>query len=66
MTVEIDEAQRQLVILALAILSLDRPGFEFACLEAANEFGRIDAQEMFKEFRRLNADRWRAAKVKPV
>lgn len=56
MTVELTEEDRQLVLLALALMSLQRPGFTFACQEAANQFGGVAAQEMFKEFRRLNAD----------
>lgn len=58
LTVTIPEEDRQLVLLALAILALDRPGFQFACQQAADAFGGLAAQEMFKEFHRLNADRW--------
>lgn len=59
MTITIPEEDRQLVLLALARLAAARPGFQFACLQAADGFGGIAAQEMFKEFLRLNADRWR-------
>ena len=58
MTVTIDEEDRQLVLLALAILGLQRPGFQFACQQAADAFGGIPAQEMFKNMQRANADRY--------
>lgn len=56
MTFELTEEDRQLLLLALALMSLRRPGFLFACTEVADQLGGIPAQEMFKEFRRLNAD----------
>jgi len=64
-TVTIDESQRQMILLALAQLALDRPGWTFTLLETADLFGGLDAQTMFKEFQRLNADRFRA-KVEPL
>lgn len=54
-SIQIEEGQRQLVILALALLSLDRPGWFWACEEIAllmdnkDQAGRA---EMFEEFRR--------------
>lgn len=56
-TVTIVESDRQLVLLALATLALTRPGWLFACQQAADCFGGVEAQQMFKEFHRLNADR---------
>ena len=58
MTITITEEDRQLIILALARLAAARPGFTFACQEATDQVGGIAAQELFKEFLRLNADRW--------
>jgi hypothetical protein len=54
MTIEIGEAERQTLLLALAELALSRPGWDEHLGEIADAFlGR----EMFDEFRRLNADR---------
>lgn len=54
MTVVIeDEADRQMVLLSLALCTLLRPGFHYACGEIAE---RLQGRDMFEEFRRLNAD----------
>jgi hypothetical protein len=50
----IGEGDRRLVILALAELSLSRPGMEDAAREIAKALG---GWEMFNDFRRTNADR---------
>ena len=49
MVVEIDESQRQLIMLALARLSLDRPGWHFALGEVAKQFP--GGPELYDEFR---------------
>ncbi len=53
-TIEIREEERQLVLLGLALMSIDRPGFEYACREASKTFG---GEEMFDGFRKANEDR---------
>lgn len=65
-TVELTEEDRDLILLALAILSLYRPGWLFACQEVADVVGGMPAQEMFKKFRRLNEDRVRLDPVIPM
>jgi hypothetical protein len=51
---EIEEGDRQMILLAIAELSLSRPGWDDALGRIADQFmGR----EMFEEFKRLNADR---------
>jgi hypothetical protein len=60
----ISEEDRQLVIMALAILSLRRPGWESACRAASmvfvdkrSPFASPDgAEAMFETFRDLNRD----------
>lgn len=54
--IEISEEGRQLVLLGLAVLSLDRPGFEYACRAAAAPFDNDN--ETFDAFR-ANADLYR-------
>lgn len=53
-TFEIEEAQRQLVLCALAHLSLLRPGWDYALGETAEAF---KGRSMFEDMKRLNADR---------
>lgn len=55
MQIEITEEQRQLIALALAELSLTRPGFHYALLEIAEK--GLGAGRMFEELKRANADR---------
>jgi len=54
-TIQIDESQRQLLLLALATLALQRPGFDFALAEIAklidNDAG--GQPEMYSQFKRL-------------
>jgi len=52
-TFTIPEEDRQLILLALALMSLRRPGFEYAAREAAK---RLSGEEMFDSFRRSNED----------
>ncbi len=66
LTITIQEEQRQLMLLALAICALERPGFDMALSEIAalmdnrTEDGRA---EMYEGFKRLNADRYHAAEL---
>jgi hypothetical protein len=55
-----DEGDRQMVLLALAELALSRPGFDYALGEIAKQ---LSGEEMFAEFKRLNADRVRAERM---
>ena len=50
-----EESERQLVLLALAVLSLENPGFDFALNEIAVQFDNVEAGRavMYDEFRRL-------------
>jgi hypothetical protein len=50
--VELDDVERKLVLLALAELSVDRPGFDFALGELAEKIPP-DGRELFEEFKRL-------------
>jgi hypothetical protein len=52
--VEFAEGDRQMVLLAIAELALSRPGFDYALAEIAMQ---LQGEEMFAEFKRLNADR---------
>jgi hypothetical protein len=49
-----DELDVQMICLALAELSLSRPGFEYAIREIAK---KLDAEEIFDGMRKANADR---------
>ena len=53
MTIELEESDRQMVLLSLALCSLLRPGFRHACELIA---GKCGGELLFTEFRRLNAD----------
>jgi len=59
LNVTLDPAERELVLLALAVLSLDRPGWYVACGALAEKFGVPERPglAMLDEYRRLNADR---------
>lgn len=57
MNFEIDESQRQMILLAIAELALSRPGWHWTLGELAKVF---DGEKMFVEFKRLNADRVKA------
>ncbi len=54
-TLVLGEEDRQLVLLAMAVLSLVNPGFRYALEEVAGRMG-ADGVAMFNEFRRLRAD----------
>jgi hypothetical protein len=55
MTIEIEEEDRQTILLALAEVALSRPGWNDVLGEIAAKFGGLD---MFAEFKRLKADLW--------
>lgn len=58
-TIAISEEERQMLILALALLSLARPGWDYAANEVALKFDNNDNGRamMYDDMRRLNADR---------
>jgi hypothetical protein len=58
MQFDLEEDQRQMVVLAIAELALSRPGWDEALGEIAEQFG---AREMFEDFKRINADRVKAS-----
>lgn len=51
----ITEEDRQLIILSLALCSLLRPGFEYACREAASNL-HGGSPDMFDQLRSFNPD----------
>lgn len=59
--IALGEEKRQMILLALAQLSLERPGWQFALGETAKEFpGGVEA---FESFRAANSDIIPASKV---
>lgn len=48
--VEIDESERQMIILALAVLSLQRPGWNQCLQDLATKFGDNDEYNRFKTY----------------
>ena len=54
---ELDYSDAQAVLLALALCSLDRPGWLSYLRSIAVKLA-ANAGEQFDEFRRLNQDRW--------
>lgn len=66
LTLNLDEGDRQLVLLALATLALERRGFDYALNKIAmridNHMIGFDGPraETYDEFRRLNADKFPA------
>jgi hypothetical protein len=63
-TVTIEEEQRQAILLALAELALERPGWDYMLGELAQVFNTTgnfpDARVVFDDFKRIHADRVRA------
>lgn len=49
-TFEIDEGQRQMLVLAVAHLAVERPGWDYALQNIARVF---HAEEMYQEFKEL-------------
>lgn len=54
-SIEIDEAQRQMMLLALAHLSVERPGWDFALNELALKMDNVEGGRayMYDQFRKL-------------
>jgi hypothetical protein len=59
MTVNLDEGQRQMLLLALAELALSRPGWDHSIREIASRFSGL---EMYESFKLSNADRVRESR----
>ncbi|HGE8241197.1 hypothetical protein LZT27_14660 [Aeromonas veronii] len=53
--VEVDEGQRQMVLLALAVLALNRPGFDYALGVIASKF-ELPSGALFEGFKEANRD----------
>lgn len=53
--VEVDEGQRQMVLLALAVLALNRPGFDYALGVIASKF-ELPSGGLFEGFKEANRD----------
>ncbi len=51
MTFDIDESDRQMLLLSLGLCVLLRPGFDYACGEIAEKLG---GRAMFEDFKRFN------------
>lgn len=56
MTLELDEGQRQMTLLALAELALSRPGFDHSLREIAEKMDNPGCP-MFEGFKQTSADR---------
>lgn len=57
--VHLDEGQRQMVLLALAKLAIERPGFMYALEEIARLMDNMDADnrpELFHQFHKLHSE----------
>lgn len=57
-TLELEEADRQLVLLALAVLSLESPGFDYALNEVAKRIDNVekDRAVMYDQLRECRRD----------
>jgi hypothetical protein len=54
----IEESDRQAIVLALAMLSLQRPGWDWMLGGIAEKLGGfIEGRELYNEFKRMNEDR---------
>ncbi len=56
-TVEIDEGQRQLILMALSHLAVEKPGFDHALSEIASKIDNKteNGPQMYTEFKKLHA-----------
>lgn len=54
-TVELDEGQRQMTLMALAALAVERPGWDMALSEIAAKMDRVQTAEHRVKQRRLDA-----------
>lgn len=59
MFLEIEEGERQMILLALAELSLSRPGLDYALNNIAIQFDNVEngRAKTYDSFRELNKDR---------
>jgi hypothetical protein len=55
---QLEEGDRQLVLLSLALCALDRPGFDHALSRIAEQLAPAGVA-LYTEFKRLNADRFK-------
>ena len=57
MQIEVDEGQRQMILLALAHLSVERPGWDHALNEIARKMDRINEgrARLYDQFRKLTS-----------
>lgn len=55
LTVELDEGQRQLVLMALAALAVERPGWDMALSEIAAKMDNVQTVQSRVKQRRLDA-----------
>lgn len=55
-TFEIEEEERQMVLLAIAILAIVRPGFAWALGEVAE---KLQGRPMFEAFKQFNEDQYK-------
>jgi hypothetical protein len=57
-TLELDESDRQIVLLALAVLSLRSPGLDYALNRVARRIDNVkgDRAELYEAFRRVRRD----------
>jgi hypothetical protein len=59
-TIDLEEGNRQMILLAIAELALSRPGWDWTLGELAKQLG---GEEMFADLKRLNADRVKAERM---
>ena len=57
MKVDIEEGDRQMLLLAIAELALSRPGWDWTLGRIAE---LLEGRQMFEKFKRINADRVKA------
>lgn len=55
-TFQLDEGDRQMIILALAELALTRPGWDWTIRETVTKLGGENASRMFAGFKETSAD----------
>lgn len=54
-TITLEEGERQLVLMALAHLAIERPGWDFALMEVAKKLDN-DRLDIYREFKLLKRD----------
>lgn len=57
--IEIEDGQRQMILLALAELSMSRPGFDYALNEIAIKMDNVEAGrgKLYDDFRAISSER---------